>query len=264
MKHILKIFSLLFISVFLLQFTSQAQTGKIRDLIKKGNSYYANSKYDSAIVLYKKALNFETKNKTKYESAALYYNLANAYFRTNDIPNSILYYERAKLLDPSNEDIDFNLNLAQQQTVDKIESLPEFFLSRWIRSLINSFSSNTWALISMISFVLFLVLFSLFLFIRIMLVKKLSFFVGVLMFLVATVSFVFSHQQKQAITNREHAIVFAPTVTVKSSPDKTSTDLFILHEGTKIKITDEQDNWREIKLSDGKVGWLPVETMKVI
>lgn len=264
MKHTIKIIALIILSAFLLHTISHAQTGKIQEQVKKGNSYYANSKYDSAIFLYKKALNFKTENNATYESAALYYNLANAYFRINDVPNSILYYERAKLLDPGNEDIDFNLKLAQQQTVDKIESLPEFFLSRWIGSLIDSFSSDTWALISMISFILFLVLFALFLIIRIISVKKLSFFIGVLMFIVAAVTFVFSYEQKQAITNRNHAIVFAPTVTVKSSPDKTSTDLFILHEGTKVKITDKQDNWREIKLSDGKVGWLPAETMKTI
>jgi tetratricopeptide (TPR) repeat protein len=249
MKRLINIISTaLFISVFVL--SSKAQDGNTQ-LWEKANAYYATGEYQKAIPLYEQIL------ASGFESSKLYFNLGNAYFKTDDINHALLNYERAKILAPNDENIDFNIKLANQSVVTSIEPLPQPFFIRWRTSVINMYSSDKWAYISIVSFILFLVLTGLFIFSRIVSVRRISFITGIFILVFSGFTFSFAAKQKKKIVERNNAIVFCPRVTVKSSPSKTGTDLFLIYEGLKVQITDSVSTWKEIKLVDGNEGWLP-------
>lgn len=221
------------------------------ELWEKANAFYTTGEYEKAISSYEQILN------EGQVSAKLYYNLGNAYYKAGDVNNAILNYERAKLLAPQDEDIQFNLQLANQFVVTKIEELPKPFFLRWKTSVINMYPADAWSLISISAFIFFLGMLGLFLFSRRVGIKRLSFWFGILLILVSGFTFSFASEQKKDLLTRDQAIVFCPRVTVKSSPAKTGTDLFLLYEGVKVQITDSLNTWKEIRLSDGNEGWLP-------
>lgn len=236
-----------------------ADAQKVAPLIDSAKNAYAEQNYEKAIGFYEKVLDKDL------ESAELYYNLGNAYYKLHDMASAILNYERAKQLAPNDDDIQYNLELARKQITDNIEPIPEFFLLRWAEEALDFFSSNTWALISLISFVAFLVLFSVYFYSGKLGVKKSSFWIGVIALLISIASFSFSYQQKQDIVNNREAIVFSPKVTVKSSPSESGTGLFVIHRGVKVQIVDDEiKGWYEVKLADGNTGWLKRETVEPI
>ena len=186
----------------------------------------------------------------------MYFNLGNAYYKTGDINNAILSYERAKVLAPHDEDIEFNLKIANQYVVTSIEELPQPFFLRWRQSVVNMYPADSWSLISISAFSVFLILLGLFVFSRKVSIRRISFWVGILVVIFSGSTFSFAAQQKKKIVERNQAIVFCPRVTVKSSPTQTGTDLFLIYEGLKVEITDSLTTWKEIKLADGNEGWL--------
>lgn len=217
----------------------------------KANAFYTTEEYQQAVSFYERIV------ASGEESAKLYYNLGNAYYKTGDINNAILNYEKARLLAPHDEDIAFNLQIANQYVVTKIEELPQPFFLRWRTSTVNKYPADTWAFISIASFIIFLLLLGLFLFSKTVAIKRISFWIGIIAIVFSAFTFSLAAQQKGKINNRNHAIVFCPRVTVKSSPSETGTDLFLIYEGLKLEITDELESWTEIKLADGNKGWLP-------
>lgn len=243
-KHILFAFGIF----AFLQVSAQDST---RILWEKANAYYTTEEYQKAISAYEQIV------QEGQESAKLYFNLGNAYYKTGDINNAILNYERAKLLAPQDEDIEFNLNLAQQFVVTDIEELPQPFFVRWRNRIINLFPADSWSVISIGAFILFLVLLGAFLFSRSVALKRVAFWFGILAIIVSGFSFSFAARQKKKLLERDAAIVFCPRVTVKSAPAETGTDLFLLYEGVKVEISDSLNTWKEIRLSDGNIGWLP-------
>ena len=158
---------------------------------------------------------------------------------------------------PHDKDIEFNLQIANQFVVTKIEELPQPFFLRWRSSVTDKYPADTWSAISIGAFILFLILLGFFIFSRRAAIKKTAFWIGIVAVIFSGFTFSFAFQQKKEIKNRNHAIVFCPRVTVKSSPTQTGTDLFLIYEGLKIEITDSLDTWKEIKLADGNEGWLP-------
>jgi len=220
-------------------------------LWEKANAYFTTEEYEKAVSLYEQIL------QSGEESAKLYFNLGNAYYKSGDVNSAILNYERAKVLAPNDEDIDFNLKIANQFVVTKIEELPKPFFLRWKNSVINKHTADTWSAISIGSFILFLILLGLFVFSRRASIKRAAFWIGILAIIFSGFTFSFASHQKKIIKNRNHAIVFCPRVTVKSSPTQTGTDLFLIYEGLKVEITDSLNTWTEIKLADGNEGWLP-------
>ncbi len=244
MKNILVLLFLI-TPIFLLAQENNTQ------LWEKANAYFTTEEYEQAISLY------ETIVASGEESAKLYFNLGNAYYKSGDVNNAILNYERAKVLAPQDEDIEFNLKIANQFVVTKIEELPQPFFLRWRTSVVNKYPADTWAYISIGAFVLFLLLLGLYIFSRMSAIKRISFWIGIVAILFSGFSFSMAAQQKEKINKRNHAIVFCPRVTVKSSPTETGTDLFLIYEGLKIEITDSLSTWKEIKLADGNQGWLP-------
>jgi tetratricopeptide (TPR) repeat protein len=226
--------------------------------VKAANKLYAEEKYKEAAETYENIL-------LKGLSASeLHYNLGNAYYRLGDYKRAILNYERALLLNPDDQNAQINLEFAQRFIQDKIEIVPKFFLVKWSQGFVNMFSERGWAVVSISSFILFLLFLIFFLFSRIIALRKLSVYFGFFSFLITGLSFYFASVQHQKITGHSTAIVFSPSVTVKSSPNESGTELFIIHEGLKVTITDEMEGWKEIKLSDGKIGWLPANTIEEI
>ena len=245
MATIKRLFLLLFIqSICFFNLSAQEEA------LKEAESAYTSENYDKAIELYKNIL-------LSYgDSYEIYYNLGNAYYKTDKIASAILNYERALLINPGNKDVRFNLEIAKLKAVDKIEPIGDFFIVKWFQSIQNIFSVDTWAAIGITCFILFIGCLILFFFSKWMRLKKIGFYLGITLFILVVFSNIFAWNQKQALINRNGAIIFAPTVTVKSSPDPSGTDLVVLHEGTKVFIKSALGEWNEIELEDGNVGWI--------
>lgn len=240
--------------VFLVSVGSFAQNA----LMEKANQHYISEEYELAAESYEELLNSDV------ESAELYYNLGNAYYKTGQVTKAILNYERAKLLAPGDEDIQFNLDLANQHVVDAIEPLPQVFFVRWWKKIINLTSVDNWAMLSVIGFVLFLILSGVFAFSRTIAIKRVTFWIGILTLLVVVFSFNFAASQKKRLSEHEYAIITQPRITVKSSPSETGTDIFVIHEGLKVQVRSSLGSWREIRLADGNQGWLPASSIEQI
>lgn len=224
----------------------------------EGDSAYIKNDFASAIQIYESLLQ-------QGEAPEIYYNLGNCYYKTDDIARAILNYERALLLSPGNTDIRANLEIARSKTIDKVTPVPEIFFITWIKSLVNSQSSDAWARTGIVSFLLLLVSLAIFFFTQHIKWKKIGFSVAILFLIVTVLSNLFASQQKSYLTNRNDAIILSPSVTVRSTPSESGTSLFVLHEGRKVEIKDNSmREWKEIRLEDGKVGWVPSSSIEVI
>lgn len=219
-------------------------------LFSEANNAYKKSEYNTAITLYHSIL------KEGVESADVYFNLGNAYYKQKDIANAILYYERAHKLNPSDDEINFNLQLAQTMIVDKINVLPEFIVFKWWRNFSELISSDSWAWTSIFTFIFALLAILLYLFVRIKWLKVCSFWFAVVFLFFSLTSFIHSYQIKSFNEAHTSAIVMSASVTLKSSPVDNGTDLFVLHEGSKVIILDSVGEWIKIKIADGNNGWL--------
>lgn len=226
--------------------------------IDLANDAYSKGNYNEAIELYNKVL------EKNGESAEIYYNLGNAYYKENKTASAILYYERALLLDPSDADIRFNLELAEQKSVDKIVPVGEFFISSWFRALKQSTNAESWSLIGVACYILLLICAAVFLFNNKIVLRKISFYSAIIFIVIVIIANVFAADQTDQLQNRSAAIVFAPTVTVKSSPDNSGNDLFLLHEGTKVMVKSKLGSWYEIQLEDGNIGWIQKDKIEII
>ena len=232
---------------------------KLEDVTKtKGDSAYIKEDYAAAIQIYEALL----KNG---EAADVYYNLGNSYYKIGEIAKAVLNYERALLLQPGNGDIRANLEVARAKTIDKVEPVPEVFFVSWIKSLTNSMSVDAWATWGIVSFILLIIAFYFFIFSKQIMLKKIGFISGIILLIVTVCSNLFASQQKEHLVNRSEAIVMNPSVTVRSTPSESGTSLFILHEGRKVSVKDNSmKEWKEIRLEDGKVGWVPASAIDVI
>lgn len=218
---------------------------------EQANAAYNEGNYQSALDLYNNIVEAEQ------ESVPLYFNLGNTYYKMGTYPMAIYYYEKALKLDPSNADVKTNLEIANLAIADKIESIPQSFIIKGWNNVKNMFSSNAWATVSVICFTILLAALFLFLRARRMGLRKVGFFVGILALLVFVFSFIFSMEKRNEAKEKNHAIIMTPAVTVKSSPNDGSVDLFVLHEGTKVTLLDETDGWNKVKIANGSEGWLP-------
>lgn len=222
------------------------------------DSAYIDEDYDKAIEIYSAIL----KNG---ESADVYFNLGNAYYRKHDFAHAILNYERAHILDPGDGDIRFNLEMARFKTIDKIAPASEMFFVSWYRSVANTMSIDGWARMAVICFVLMLAALLFYLLSNIMWKRKTGFGLFVILFVLFASSIVFAFQQKSQIENRDTAIVMSSAVTVRSTPSDNGTELFVIHEGTKVNIIDStMKDWCEVTLDDGKQGWMRINDLEVI
>ncbi len=241
-----------------LVFSVQSSASVLDAKISRANAHYTAARYDSALVAYQQVL------EAGYESSGLYYNLGNTCFKLKNLPLSILYYEKARKLNPADEEVIRNIEVANGMIVDKIEPLPRFFFKQWWDTFYSMFDADSWAWISLIMFILTLVAAFFYLTSARLIFQKAGFFSGLFLLLFTVVSFGLASQRYYYTKQVNEAVIFAPTITVKSSPGNTSVDLFVLHEGTKISLLDEVSGWHKIKIANGSVGWLPNESFREI
>ncbi len=199
------------------------------------------------------------------ESASLYCNTGDAFFKDGNLAKAILYYERALKLDPSYEDARYNLELMNAAIQDRIDPVPEFILKVWARDICYIMDSDAWAVCFIVFLALTLAMVLLFVLAPSAGGRRTGFFVGIVMLLCAAFSLGFSVWQMKDYMSADEAVVMRPVASVKSSPSaESSTDLFILHEGAKVRILDEVGRWSNIELADGRQGWLPSGDVEVI
>lgn len=222
------------------------------------NQAYAEGDYGQAAELYTQVLEEEG------IAPEVYYNLGNAYYKQNEIGKAILNYERALRLKPFYTDAKYNLQLAQQRVVDDIQNTQKSFLSVWIESLIQSLTSNVWAYISIGCFVACALLFLSFAFAKRLILRKFSFHMAVVFILVSLLTGIFAGVARHNYVERMDAIILQGVATVKSAPDMSGTDLFVLHEGTKVRIADAVGDWYEIHLANGNRGWIEKQMLERI
>ena len=222
------------------------------------DALYSNGNYKEAVTAYESLLK-------KGESAELYYNLGNAYYRTNNITRAVISYERALLLSPGDRDIKFNLEMARSKTQDKMTPKSEMFFVTLYRALVNVMSVDGWANTAVVSIILSLILVLLYLFSDRVLLRKVGFFGSAILIVVFIFSNLFAFQQKELITNRTGAVVISSSTEVRKTPSETSTQLMTIHEGTRVDIQDDtMKEWYGVELSDGTEGWVKKETVEVI
>ena len=230
----------------------------------------SNEKFNQGVTLftsgnYKDALQVWTDiYNTGYRSASLNYNIGNAYFKLNNIPGAILFYERAYLLKPADENINYNLQIARTLIVDRFQEIPELFFVKWYNFISLFLSANNWAIISITAFILSLLFLSVYIYSSNYHHKVAGFWIAVFFFVFTLASLAFAIRNKSLVYDSHEAIISSPLVSGKSSPDTSGTDLFVLHEGTRVSVEDEVGDWLEIRLSDGNKGWVPVNSLNKI
>ena len=218
-------------------------------LWERANQAYIDGNYEAAVA------DYQTIEGRGYISARLYYNMGNAYYKQGQIGRAILYYNRALVVAPSMDDARYNLEIAEAQTKDKIAVVPEFFLNRWLRTFKSSISCTVWSGMSVVLFAVVLIFALLFLLGSRIKVRKAGFYGALVALLLFVVTTIFAVSSRNDIINRSGAIVMSSAISVKSSPDRAATDMFVLHEGTKVEISAEIDGWCEVTIADGKKGW---------
>jgi tetratricopeptide (TPR) repeat protein len=246
---------IIFISLFVRIAVSQ-DTNK--DKFYQGVTYFTAGSYKEALQIWTDIYN------TGYRSANLDYNIGNAYYKLNNIPLAILFYERAYLLKPADENINYNLQIARTLIVDRFQEIPELFFIKWYNFVSLFLSTNSWAKISITSFILFLLLLSLYIYSSRYRHKLIGFWLGVFFIVLSLISLAFTIRNKSLVYDSRKAIISSPMVNGKSSPDKSGNDIFVLHEGTKVTVEDEVGEWSEIRLSDGNKGWVPLNSIIII
>ncbi len=225
---------------------------------KEADQAYLKGDYQKAIYDYEYILR-------SGESAEVYYNLGNAYYRIGNITRSVLNYERAHLLDPSDEDIKFNLEFARGKTIDKIEPEGEMFFVTWYKALVNITSVGGWGIIAIVSIILVIGLTLLYLFAGKLLYREIGFYGGISFIGLFILANIFGYHQKQILSNRTGAIVILSEVEGFETPSNGSKKQFVIHEGTRVDIMDKtMSDWRQVRLGDGREGWIRSKSIEEI
>ena len=254
-----KLFTVVLISsLFFIIGCSVIVASQVKDILRKGNTYYREGAYDKAIEEYKKLVD------EGYVGTSLFYNLGNANYRIGKIGYAILYYEKALELSPLDEDVKHNLDFAHLSTVDRIQPLPRFFLFDWWEALLGLFSDNGWAYVVFVFYLLVILLAGTYSYSNTVKEQKIFFFSSIAcVFLLAfSISLLVIKVKREATL--KSGVIVEQVVTVKFSPDPQSTDAFMIHEGLKVNLEDQLDNWIKIRLADGKVGWVLEENIEGI
>jgi len=242
-----KYYSLFIVLLFvpLIMLAENAKT-----LFQIANDHYAKGEYEQSILLYDSII------KNDIESTGIYFNLGNAWYKSDDIPMAILYYEKAKKLEPNNKDINYNLELANSRIADRVENVPEFFLKTWWNNILYLFNEKQWTRLNILTFALFLIFTIIFFISKKPSLKKLGFMTSLILLLLSFVIGIIGFRSYKIKTTHNTAILFTPTVNIKSAPDDNSSTIFILHQGTKLTLLDKSGEWQKVKIANGSEGWL--------
>jgi tetratricopeptide (TPR) repeat protein len=228
-----------------------------QQVAEANRAYYAGH-YENAVTIYEKV------TQAGFASPVLYYNLGNAYFKLGNMPLSILYYEKAHKLSPADGDITHNIQLANTRIVDKIEPVPMLFYIRWWDSARNMLSPDNFAKISLALFSIFWLLLACYLLARRRGIRVIAFYFSLIFLITAIFGMILASDSHHYALNPDEAIVMEPSAGVKSSPDNKSVDLFVIHEGTKVRVIDRIGNWKEVRIANGNSGWIQTTAIREI
>lgn len=250
----------LLISIFaMLATVSYAESIDTDKLYREANQLYSEGEFEESNLIYQKIVD------RGLHSPELLYNLANSYYKINMPVKAIINYERALILKPGDEDILYNLSIANRFVVDDIEEVPAPIFNKIGNSIKNQFTMESWGYIALAAILLTIALIGSMLFSNSNMRKKISFYLSIVMVVIFITSLISGLSHRDKIVNRNSAIVTAGAVTIKGAPDKSSTDLFIIHEGAKLKIIDNSfKEWKEIKLQNGQIGWINISDIEII
>lgn len=240
----------LFVSLIFTVICSLSNANGKYHLLDSANIAYSKGDYKKSVLHYSTILN------NGLEAPEVYFNLGNAYYKSNNIAYAILNYERALKLEPDNADINFNLKLANQKTEDKIDVAPQLFLNQWKNSFLDLTSEKGWSQLCIVFIILSLLLFTLYFTIQKKSLKQFGFFGGSSLIILSVILFFVAQHKYNLTKNSRDAIITSASITVTGSPNEKGTKLFILHEGTKVNITQEDVDWTEIKIANGNTGWI--------
>ena len=230
--------------------TAAAPATSADELWNAANQAYTEGDFEKAIADYEQILS------QNLHSAALYYNLANAYFKQGMLGEALLNYNRASRIAPSDEDIRHNQAYAEKMTKDSIEKIPEFFLVTWLRQVRGALSCTAWTVTSLVMLALALAMGLIYLLAQRMSLRKLGFYTMATAALLFIVTTIFAISERNMLIDRREAIVMSSAASVKSSPDRSATELCVLHEGTKVVIGEATEGWAEVRIADGRKGWI--------
>lgn len=227
-------------------------------LFEQGNLSYNEGNYEQAIDKYESII------ENGKHSAELYYNLANAHYKLNHIAPSIYYYEKALQLKPNDKEIKNNIAFARNMTIDAVDAIPEVGFSKFINNISKSMTFERWAFVAIVLVILFVVLFLTYYFSYSSMKKRLAFLGSMTSLILACFTLSFAFHNYDLVENDQPAIVFVQETQVKSEPNLRSSESFKLHEGTKVQVLDTVNNWKKIRLADGKTGWIPQDDIKLL
>lgn len=233
-----------------------AQTFWAQSAFDKGNEAYRKGDFQNAIDQYESVV------KSKNESCDLYYNLANSYYKLNQVAPAIYYYEKALLISPNDKDIQNNLQFAKNRTIDDIKEVKKVGFEKILGNFTSLVHYNTWSYIIIGLSILFLLFFIGYYFSETALAKRI-FFIGmfVLPFFIVF-GFFAAYFEKNLYQNEKPAIIFVPIVSVKSEPREMASETFVIHEGTKVYVKETLDKWKKIELTDETEGWVESVNIK--
>lgn len=228
------------------------------ELFEKANTLYNDAKYAEAIDIYESIL------ESGEHSAALYFNLGNANYKLNNIAPSIYYYEKALMLSPNDEDIQNNLAFSKNMTIDAIDDVPDVGFSRIVKNLVNKASADTWSKIAIGAVFVFVILFLLYRFANATDSKRIAFVVSVAGLFIAFFAVIMAFQKERLEKKDNPAIIFVQESRIKTDPNRTSEEVFRLHEGTKVQVLESYEDWYKIQLADDSTGWIPSEDLRTL
>lgn len=242
--------------LFLLMFPAVLMNAQ--DLKTQADTAYVQERYAQAAELYEQLLE-------QGHSSDVYYNLGNCYYRLEKVGHAVLNYERALRLDPGDRNIRHNLELARNKTQDKVVALQDIFIVTWYKGILYSMSVDGWGILATVCFVLFLCMMGVYLFLNRMALRKIGFFAGIAALVICILANVFAYHEKVLMLCHDTAVLMQESVHVKSTPSQDGKDLFVIHEGTKMHLVDDaMRDWKEIRLDDGKTGWVETSAIEVI
>ena len=246
---------IIFLIITMISFWGGAQNNVLFDEATKA---YNEGKYNEAIENYNKILD------NGEHSAALYFNLGNAYYKLNKVAPSIYYYEKSLLLDPSDNEVKNNLSFARNMTLDAIEQMPETGIAKVFSEVTGFLSFDQWAITAIIFMLLFVFGYIAFYYLSYSSKKRVAFIGSMASLFISLIALLIAYLEYTSYRSEQPAIVFENEVIVKSEPNNRSQETFRIHEGTKVFVLDTLSDWNKIKLADGKTGWLPSTNIKLL
>jgi len=226
-------------------------------LVDSARNSFMQSRYVDALTIYDSICNMG------YSSSDLYYNMGNCYYRLSQVPQSIYYYEKALMLDPSNSDAEFNLNIVNRMLKQNVETLPVPFYSKWWASVLNLMSSDAWTILNIVMLLIFFVGFATFLFFRGIRIRKLGLSIAVISLFFFVFSAICAYNSSVRINQNRYGIMFEQSM-VKSSPNADAVNSFEVCEGLKVLVSDSANGMYNIRLADGKEGWVDMLDIKML